>query len=115
MGLIGHSPAAAALPILFAGTAPDANAMVYYGPSGLFELKGRGWPGNCRAEGENVPLARRLWEVSTGRLRTERSLGVPTVVVEEAAGADDLIETVLVKPTEPRALSSYPAAWSRYA
>jgi NAD(P)-dependent dehydrogenase (short-subunit alcohol dehydrogenase family) len=62
--LIGHSPAAGALPILFAATSPDANAMGYYGPSGLFELKGAVGPAIVSPRVTDIPLARRLWAVS---------------------------------------------------
>ena len=40
VSLIGHSAAAGALPTLFAATSPDAKSAGYYGPNGIFELKG---------------------------------------------------------------------------
>ena len=62
--LIGQSPAAGALPILFAATSPDAKAMGYYGPNGRFELKGAVGPAIASEKAKDVPLARKLWEVS---------------------------------------------------
>lgn len=62
--LIGQSPAAGALPILFAATSPDAKAMGYYGPNGLFELKGAVGSAIASEKAKDVPLARKLWEVS---------------------------------------------------
>jgi len=62
--LIGHSPAAGALPILFAATSPDAVPMGYYGPSGLFELKGPVGPSAMSSKAKDPALAKRLWDVS---------------------------------------------------
>ena len=62
--LIGHPPAAGALPTLFAATSPDATLVGYYGPSGLFELKGPVGPSVISPKVKDVVLARRLWEVS---------------------------------------------------
>jgi NAD(P)-dependent dehydrogenase (short-subunit alcohol dehydrogenase family) len=62
--LIGHSPAAGALPILFAATSPDAKPSGYYGPNGIFELKGPVAPSVVSPKAKDVGVARRLWEVS---------------------------------------------------
>jgi NAD(P)-dependent dehydrogenase (short-subunit alcohol dehydrogenase family) len=62
--LIGHSPAAGALPILFAATSPNAAPMGYYGPSGLFELKGSVGPSVMSSKAKDTALAKRLWDVS---------------------------------------------------
>jgi NAD(P)-dependent dehydrogenase (short-subunit alcohol dehydrogenase family) len=62
--LIGHSPAAGALPTLFAATSPDAKHSGYYGPNGIFELKGPVAPSVVSLKAKDVALARRLWAVS---------------------------------------------------
>ena len=62
--MIGHSPAEGALPLLFAATSPQANGMGYYGPSGLFELKGSPGVAIVSPKVKDVDLARRLWMVS---------------------------------------------------
>ena len=64
VAFIGHSPAAGALPTLFAATSPDANAAGYYGPNGIFELKGAVAPAVVSPKAKDVAVARRLWEVS---------------------------------------------------
>jgi NAD(P)-dependent dehydrogenase (short-subunit alcohol dehydrogenase family) len=64
--LIGHSPAAGALPTLFAATSPDAKHSGYYGPNGIFELKGPVAPSVVSLKAKDVALARRLWAVSEG-------------------------------------------------
>jgi len=62
--LIGHSAAAGALPTLFAATSPDARAAGYYGPNGIFELKGSVAPARVSSKAKDVSVARRLWMVS---------------------------------------------------
>ena len=69
--LIGHSPAAGALPILFAATSPDAAPMGYYGPSGLFELKGPVGPSVLSTKAKDAALAKRLWDVSEALTKVE--------------------------------------------
>jgi NAD(P)-dependent dehydrogenase (short-subunit alcohol dehydrogenase family) len=61
---IGHSAAAGAVPTLYAATAPEAKPMGYYGPDGLFELKGDVAPAKISKQAQNATLAKRLWEVS---------------------------------------------------
>jgi NAD(P)-dependent dehydrogenase (short-subunit alcohol dehydrogenase family) len=68
---IGHSPAAGALPILFAATSPDALPMGYYGPSGLFELKGPVGPSVMSANAKDAALAKKLWDVSESLTNVE--------------------------------------------
>ncbi|WP_341313456.1 oxidoreductase [Paraburkholderia sp. IMGN_8] len=62
--LASHSAADGALPTLFAATAPEAKPGGYYGPSGLFEMKGP--PGEARIarHAQDKAVAARLWEVS---------------------------------------------------
>jgi NAD(P)-dependent dehydrogenase (short-subunit alcohol dehydrogenase family) len=64
VSFIGHSAAAGALPTLFAATAPDAQPAGYYGPDGIFELKGAVAPSVVSPKAKDVAVARRLWEVS---------------------------------------------------
>jgi NAD(P)-dependent dehydrogenase (short-subunit alcohol dehydrogenase family) len=64
VSFIGHSAAAGALPTLFAATSPDAQPAGYYGPNGIFELKGAVAPSVVSSKAKDVAVARRLWEVS---------------------------------------------------
>ncbi|WP_144144017.1 SDR family oxidoreductase [Paraburkholderia sp. BCC1884] len=62
--IASQSAAEGALPTLFAATAPEARPAGYYGPTGLFELKGP--PGEARIarQAQDQAVATRLWEVS---------------------------------------------------
>jgi NAD(P)-dependent dehydrogenase (short-subunit alcohol dehydrogenase family) len=62
--LIGHSAAAGALPTLFAATSPDAKPAGYYGPKGIYELKGPVAPAFVAPKAKDIAVARRLWDVS---------------------------------------------------
>jgi NAD(P)-dependent dehydrogenase (short-subunit alcohol dehydrogenase family) len=53
-----------ALPILFAVTSSDAVPMGYYGPDGMFELKGYVAPAAVSHNAKDEAAARRLWEIS---------------------------------------------------
>ena len=64
VSLVGHSAAAGALPTLFAATTTDAQPAGYYGPNGIFELKGAVAPSVVSLKAKDVAVARRLWEVS---------------------------------------------------
>ncbi|WP_353068104.1 oxidoreductase [Tunturibacter empetritectus] len=64
VSLIGHSAAAGALPTLYAATSPDAKPMSYYGPKGLFELKGAVGPAIVSGKAKDPATATRLWDVS---------------------------------------------------
>ena len=64
VALIGHPPAAGVLPILFAATSPAAVPMGYYGPAGLFELKGPVGPSVISSRAKDPALAEQLWRVS---------------------------------------------------
>ncbi len=75
--LVGHGAAAGALPILFAATAPGAAAGGYYGPRGLFELKGAPGPARSGKLSGDAATAARLWTVAetlTGRLFVDGAL-----------------------------------------
>jgi NAD(P)-dependent dehydrogenase (short-subunit alcohol dehydrogenase family) len=62
--VIGQSAAAGALPTLFAATSPEARPAGYYGPDGMFEMKGAVAPAKISAKASDAGLARMLWEVS---------------------------------------------------
>ena len=64
VGLIGHSAAAGALPTLRAATDPGAKACDYYGPDGLFELRGAAAPAHISPAAQDRAVAERLWTVS---------------------------------------------------
>ncbi|MGW4770822.1 oxidoreductase [Nocardia sp. NPDC004278] len=62
--LLGRTPAMGALPTLRAATDPTAKGSEYYGPSGLFEI--RGYPDRVKSSSRSMDRERqrRLWEVS---------------------------------------------------
>ncbi len=64
VGLIGQSASAGALPTLFASTAPDAQPGGYYGPNGMFELRGSPRPAHIARQAKDAETAKRLWDVS---------------------------------------------------
>ncbi len=68
---LSHSAAAGALPTLFAATSPDAAPNGYYGPNGLYELKGTVAPAKVMPRANDKAVARRLWEVSEQLTRVE--------------------------------------------
>jgi NAD(P)-dependent dehydrogenase (short-subunit alcohol dehydrogenase family) len=59
-----HSAAEGALPTLFAATAPQARGGGYYGPSGMFELKGPPAEAAVSSRARDEGVARRLWTIS---------------------------------------------------
>ena len=59
-----HSALDGALPTLFAATDPKAQPLGYYGPDGIFELKGAVAPAFVAARAKDEITARRLWEAS---------------------------------------------------
>jgi NAD(P)-dependent dehydrogenase (short-subunit alcohol dehydrogenase family) len=62
--IIGQSAADGALPTLYAAASPEAKDAGYYGPDGMFEMKGAVAPAFVSAKAKDIALARRLWEVS---------------------------------------------------
>jgi NAD(P)-dependent dehydrogenase (short-subunit alcohol dehydrogenase family) len=80
VGMIGQSAAKGALPTLFAATSPEAKPAGYYGPDGMFEIKGAVGPALISAKAKDAGLARRLWEVS------EELTGVFWPASQEKAG-----------------------------
>ncbi|GHA37180.1 dehydrogenase [Devosia pacifica] len=69
----------AALPTIFAATAPDAVPGGYYGPTGLFEVRGPAGVATTPVAALDVAMARRLWQES------EKLTGVPFPVTSRAA------------------------------
>ncbi len=63
-GPLSQTAAEGSLPTLYAATAPEAKGGAYYGPSGLFELKGPPAPARMTAPAQDAAAAARLWRVS---------------------------------------------------
>jgi NAD(P)-dependent dehydrogenase (short-subunit alcohol dehydrogenase family) len=61
---MSHSAAAGALPTLFAATSPEAAPNGYYGPNGVYELKGPVASAKVFPQAKDEAVARKLWEVS---------------------------------------------------
>jgi len=61
---LSHSARGGAMPTLFAATSPDAKPMGYYGPDGVYELKGPVAPAFIAAKAKDTAVAEKLWEVS---------------------------------------------------
>ncbi len=57
-------PAQAAQPIIHAASADDVQGGDYYGPTGLFEIKGKTGKARLNPQARNVELGRKLWTVS---------------------------------------------------
>jgi NAD(P)-dependent dehydrogenase (short-subunit alcohol dehydrogenase family) len=62
--VLSHSAESGALPILFAATSPDAKNGGYYGPNGLYELKGSPAPATIMPQARETAAAARLWDIS---------------------------------------------------
>ncbi len=63
-GLLGQNAAQGALPTLYAATAPGLAPGGYYGPGGLFEVRGYPAPATIAPQARNPETARRLWDVA---------------------------------------------------
>ncbi len=61
---LSHSAAAGALPTLFAATSPKAQKAGYYGPDGVYEMKGPPVPAKIMPRAKDAAVAERLWAVS---------------------------------------------------
>jgi len=61
---LSHAAADGALPVLFAAVAPEAEGAAYYGPGGIFEMKGPVAKASIAAQAKNEADAKRLWEAS---------------------------------------------------
>jgi NAD(P)-dependent dehydrogenase (short-subunit alcohol dehydrogenase family) len=60
----GQSAAHGALPVLYAATSPDVRGGDYYGPDGMFEM--RGWPGRAQVPraAHDAEVGARLWDLT---------------------------------------------------
>lgn len=63
-GFFFQSPAAGALPTLFAATSPNARPAGYYGPDGFMEMRGAPTGASIPSQARNLADAARLWSVS---------------------------------------------------
>jgi NAD(P)-dependent dehydrogenase (short-subunit alcohol dehydrogenase family) len=61
---LSQSAADGALPTLYAATDPQATAAGYYGPKGLYEMKGPVTDAFVAKRAKDVAVAARLWEIS---------------------------------------------------
>jgi NAD(P)-dependent dehydrogenase (short-subunit alcohol dehydrogenase family) len=62
--LLAQNTAMGALPTLYAATAPDVKGGEYFGPGGLFEMRGYPKKVGSNALSRDEALAKRLWSVS---------------------------------------------------
>lgn len=62
--VIGQSAKMGALPSLYAATSPDAEPGGFYGPGGLFEMRGHPKKVSSNARSHDEYVASRLWELS---------------------------------------------------
>ncbi|WP_323170976.1 oxidoreductase [Natrialba sp. PRR66] len=62
--LVAQSAERGALPLLYAGTAPDAEGGAYYGPGGLANMRGTPERQASSDRSYDREMARRLWDVS---------------------------------------------------
>lgn len=62
--LLGQSAAAGALPQLYAATNPIVKPGEYYGPNGLFELRGTPKAARISSSAKDPTTAMRLWQIS---------------------------------------------------
>ncbi len=62
--ILAHDPKGGALPQLYAATDPHAQDGSYFGPTGLFELKGPPGKAGMAGKAKDLAVANRLWAVS---------------------------------------------------
>jgi NAD(P)-dependent dehydrogenase (short-subunit alcohol dehydrogenase family) len=62
--IIGQSPEAGALPILFAAASSEAAPGAYYGPDGFMEMKGAPTLAKVAPQAKDEVVAQRLWKLS---------------------------------------------------
>jgi len=63
-GVLSHSAADGALPILMAATLPNVAPAAYYGPTGFQEMKGPPGVAVIKPQARDAEVARRLWAES---------------------------------------------------
>lgn len=81
-------PENAALPIIYAATKESVEGGDYYGPNGLFEIKGKPGPAKLNPLANNVEFGKRIWAAS------EELTGVsylPDIESPHLAAIDDAI------------------------
>jgi NAD(P)-dependent dehydrogenase (short-subunit alcohol dehydrogenase family) len=61
---VSQSAAAGALPTLFAATSPDAKPGGYYGPNGVYEMKGPPVEAKIMPQAKDLAAAAMLWDAS---------------------------------------------------
>ena len=81
VGLFGQDAAAGAAPLLYAATMRDVTGGQYWGPDGLFEIRGGPAPAKFSAQARDMGVAARLWAES------ERLTGVSYGALDTAAAA----------------------------
>ena len=62
--LFSQSAESGALPTLYAATSPQAEGGGYYGPNGLYELRGAPAPARIMPQARDKAAAAKLWDVS---------------------------------------------------
>jgi len=62
--LFSQSAESGALPTLYAATSPEAEGDGYYGPNGLYELRGPPAPARIMPQARDKAAAAKLWDVS---------------------------------------------------
>ena len=62
--IFGMATNQGALPILYAATAPEAEAGGYYGPDGFLEMRGYPAPAQIPPRAQDTQTAQRLWETT---------------------------------------------------
>ena len=63
VGLWSNSPSQGALPTLYAATASEADPGGYYGPDGIYEIRGYPAPAKVARRARDKRTAARLWQV----------------------------------------------------
>jgi hypothetical protein len=66
-----------ALPTLYAATSPDAIADGYYGPDGIFGLRGQAGVARRSARARDAAVAGRLWDASVAITGATWRAGLP--------------------------------------
>jgi NAD(P)-dependent dehydrogenase (short-subunit alcohol dehydrogenase family) len=61
---IGTGARTGAQPVIYAATAPEVSGGEYFGPKGIFEMRGAPAPARIAPRARDSDLARRLWETS---------------------------------------------------
>lgn len=84
---VGQSAASGALPTLYAATSPDAVGGNYYGPDGVFELRGTPTAAKIPRQAMDQAIAARLWDL-TEQLLDARYDALPNKAGKSAEEGD---------------------------